>query len=335
MSQASDSDDDLCIAAVLAAAAAPSDSDSQSSDDVPLIGLVGTDSQKAGDEAGGDGTEQPPTEGDGAAAAKPGAKKPRAKKGDGTAPAKPKKARAEGAAAAASTATKPAAAAKAKKPAKLTQAEATEMVAAWFRTENKPTMPAALIAALGSRVSKTQTQVALDALVASGAVVTRDIKKAVIYFANQQSFSALSPEETMRLKDEIAASKARLIEMETAHRDTCARANAITVVSNDELRAQVAALEVATAALKERIGGDDGAPMETVDREVMAKAARDFQILQREWRGMQRVGTGIIDSLALDRRADEVAAELGLTPEDPALVAAVASARIPQAFKAT
>ena len=105
------------------------------------------------------------------------------------------------------------------------------------------------------------------------------------------------------------------------------------MVSNAELQAQVAALEASTRALKDRIGddGDNGA-VETVDRAAMEKAAHDFIALQREWRAMRRVGTGIVDALALDRRADEVVFELGLGQEDTALVAAVNGARIPQAF---
>jgi hypothetical protein len=363
MTQRSDCDsdsDDLCIAVALANAAGihqNTDSSSSDSDDVCIaVALAGAAGVIDGHDT--DGSESvnaetqtpahhasPPdpsaapadrgsdtAEGVGAAgdvpdaAAKPAPKK-RAKPAAGTsAAAKPKKSRAEGAA-------PPAAAAKAKKPAKLTQDEATEMVATWFRKENKPTMPAALIAALGSRVSKTQTQVALDALVANGQVVTRDIKKAVIYFANQAAFSALSPEETLRLKDSIAASKARLLEMDAHHRDVTARAAAITVVSNDEIRAKVEHLKGVVAALKARVGADDPAgAVATVDRHVMEGATHSFVRLQRQWRAIRRVGTGIVDSFALDRRAEEVAAELGISEEDPALVAAATNARVPQAF---
>jgi hypothetical protein len=215
------------------------------------------------------------------------------------------------------------------KPKKLTQADATAMVAAWFRRENKPTMPVTLVAALGSRVSKAQCQTALNELLADGTITSRDIKKAIVYFANQDSFRSLDPVEAMSLKEQLDNTRAALLRLEAESRDLAARELSLAVVTNDELRAKRDALAADVDVLQSRLGPEPH-QAESVDPAAMAAAVKCFTALRQAWTLRRRLAMDVVEGLAMDRRPADVMAELGIEPDPPEDAAFASRVRVPR-----
>jgi hypothetical protein len=216
------------------------------------------------------------------------------------------------------------------KKVKVTQEEANVAVAEWFQRENKPTMPAALVAALGSRYSATQVKAALETLAAARIVLTKDIKKATVFYPPQAAATDDTVEVDVRAA--VDALRQQQAGLEAEYRDLLSRHAASTVEPLGQVRARHDTLLGAVEGLRAKVAAS-GNNLTAVDATSMEAVVRIFLALYREWGGRRKLAEDIVDGLARDRRRADVLAELGLETDSPTELRAIATARIPQRFR--